>query len=268
MDFARLVLPLSFVAASAVALLPVRAGAPGDEAITVQLTLAPRDGMALIGYYQPQRLELSETKPETLEEMPPDVTAPRFGVLPIAGPQGAVYHVGVDEPEGKPYRLFVDANGNGDLTDDAAAEWTPGKPQTGKEGKSLTMYMGGAMVNLGGDNPFVVHLAMYRFDPNHTQRAQLKNMLLYYRDYCRQGQITIGGAAHKAILSDETASGDFRGKGVNLLLDVNSNGRFDRRGESFDVSAPFNIGGVTYEIRDLTADGASFKIVKSSRSVA
>src|SRR5262245_38332496 len=175
MRSAMLVLPLSFVAASLVAPPPIRAGAPGDEAIAVQMTLVARAATPLIGYYRPLKIELSETKPESLEALPADVTAPRFGVIPIAGPNGAIYHVVVDEPEGKPSRLFVDANGNGDLTDDAAAEWTPGKPQNGKDGKSLTMYMGGAMVNLGGEGqPYVVHLAMYRFDPNDTQRAQLK----------------------------------------------------------------------------------------------
>src|SRR6185436_2710725 len=55
--------------------------------------------------------------------------------------------------------------------------------------------------------------------------------------------------------------------GVNILLDVNGNGRFDRRGESFDVRQPFNIRGTTYQVADMQRDGLSFRIVPSASSV-
>jgi peroxiredoxin len=261
---------------STLALAPIGAAAPGDDAAPVHLDLTARDGMKAIGYYAPLRVELSETKPDSLRLVPPDLGRPLYGVITISGRQGAIYHVVVDEPEGKPSRLFVDANGNGDLTDDAAAEWAASEPRKNKSGQNLTMYMGGAMVDLGAEGqPFTVHLAMYRFDPSDADRPQLKNTLLYYRDYCRQGEVAIGETSYKAVLSDELATGDFRGaqdaskpSGAMLLLDVNKNGRFDNRGESFDVRKPFNIGGVTYEISDLTRDGSSFRIVKSSQVVA
>ncbi len=82
------------------------------------------------------------------------------------------------------------------------------------------------------------------------------------------------------MLSDENASGDFRGKkpdttkedadtstGVNLLIDVNGNGKFDSRGESFDTGKPFNIAGTTWEVTDMARDGSSFRIVKSTKTV-
>ena len=49
---------------------------------------------------------------------------------------------------------------------------------------------------------------------------------------------------------------------------MNSDGKFDGRFEQFDVLKPFNIAGTTYEIADLTPSGDSFKIVKSSQTVA
>ena len=54
-------------------------------------------------------------------------------------------------------------------------------------------------------------------------------------------------------------TGDFRGEkgedkpSVTLLIDVNGDGKFARRGESFNVQKPFNIGGTTYEISGLGA---------------
>ena len=51
-------------------------------------------------------------------------------------------------------------------------------------------------------------------------------------------------------------------------MDVNGNGKFDGRGESFDAAKPFNIGGTTWELADIAPDGTSFKIEKSSQTVA
>src|SRR5262249_52939525 len=59
--------------------------------------------------------------------------------------------------------------------------------------------------------------------------------------------------------------GDDKPSGVFLLLDVNGNDKFDSRGEKFDVRAPLNVNGTTYEIKDLTAAGNEFKLVKSAK---
>lgn len=240
----------------------------------VTLTLLSSGAMPKVGYYMPLRLQISADKPATLKKAPADLAAPLYGVLTIAGPEGAVYHVIVDEPDGKPARLFVDTNGNGDLTDDPATKWD-GRPQG-----ELTMYGGSATLDLGTPaKPMPVSLGLYRFDKNDPKRAELKTTILYYRDYALEGDVTLGGRTMKAMLVDEAATGDFRGKesvadakdknsGVLLLLDVNGNGRFDRRGESFDVRAPFNIGGTTYEVTNLARDGFSFTITKSAKTVA
>src|SRR5258707_5569174 len=71
-----------------------------------------------LGGYMPQRLKLSTNKPVSLKKSPEGVTAPLYVEL-ATGPKESPAHciVLVDEPEGKPSRVFVDANGNGDLTD-------------------------------------------------------------------------------------------------------------------------------------------------------
>ena len=78
--------------------------------------------------------------------------------------------------------------------------------------------------------------------------AAMKNIVFYYRDYAYQGDIKLGSRTFKAVLVDDAATGDFRGKeparepekegektaaaapkasGVNLLIDVNGNGQAD-----------------------------------------
>jgi thiol-disulfide isomerase/thioredoxin len=245
---------------------------------SVKLKPMEKGAMRKIGFYMPQRLTLVAEKPATLKKVPDGLAAPRYGVLPLAGDPGAVFHILLDEPEGKPAKLLVDSNGNGDLTDDAPLEWS-GKPQPARSGKAYTMYSGSAAVQIGTSaSPFSASLGMYRFDPSDPGRAALKDVILYYRDYAATGELTLSGKSMQAMLSDDAAAGDFRGKaieegkdgarsGVNLMLDVNGNGKFDSRGESFDVRKPFNIAGTTYEIADMARDGLSFKVVKSAKTV-
>ncbi|HLV79164.1 MAG TPA: TlpA disulfide reductase family protein [Chthonomonadaceae bacterium] len=243
------------------------------SAETVKLQFLPSGAMRKIGFYMPQRLELTDKKPDGLVKAPADLTAPLYGVLTI-GPKEhpASVIVIVDEPEGKDARLFVDANGNGDLTDDPATEWKK-NPYPAKDNKQYAMYMGGTNVQVPGIGQ-PVRLNMYRFDKNDPDRAQIKNTLLYFGDYAYDGQMRLGTKSYHVMLADNFTTGDFRGKpggkqsGVNLLIDVNGNGRFDPRGEMYDATKPFNIKGTTYEIANMDPSGSSFQVVKSSKTVA
>lgn len=234
-----------------------------------QVTLTPltSGGMRKMGGYMPQRLTLSSAKPDSLKKAP-QTQHPMYGTLML----GDKKHIVIVD-DGK---LYVDTNGNGDLTDDPAPTWTPS--QYPPETKKYTMFGGNMMVNLqmgGKDVP--VSLGVYKFDKTDSGRAALANVLLYYSDYAAEGQITLGGKQYKALLVDYAATGfklkpgaDSTGKeydsGIHLMIDVNGNGRFDSRGENYDVTKPFNIGGTTYAISNATASG--FEINKSTQTVA
>lgn len=248
---------------------------------TVTFVTVSSGAMKEIGYYSPQRATLSAERPTTITKVPDGLVAPQYGVLPLKSAEGVVFHVVLDEPDGQPAKLFVDSNGNGDLTDDAGAEWA-GQARKGQDGKESTMYLGGATLKLGAaGQPFDAHLSMYRFDRNDPDRAALKDVILYYRDYATAGELKLGNKSYKAMLTDENATGDFRGvepvvdakgnskgSGVRLLIDVNANGKFENRGEGYDVRDAFNIAGVVWELRDVSADGTTFKLARSDKKVA
>jgi len=241
----------------------------------VHLKLVPQGAMSKLGGYMPQRAMLSTDRPSSIKKVPADLTAAMYGTLAVTGQEKGVYNIILDEPSGKPARLFVDANGNGDLTDDPPTEWSGKEGNPDENGKKFVQYSGGAMVNLGTvAKPYEVHLAMYRFDKTDPNRAQLKDVLLYYRDYATEGELKVGDKTYKVMLSDNLASGDFRGadkgdsSGVQLLIDVNGNGKFESRGEAFDIRKPFNLAGTTYELKDVSKDGLAFKLAKSDKVVA
>jgi WD40 repeat protein/peroxiredoxin len=240
----------------------------------VRLHPVPSGAASTIGGYMPQQLRLTAEKPARLVRTP-ELAAPLYGVIRL-GPRESPTTVVVvlDEPEGKPSQLHIDANANGDLTDDPAPVWTPSTSKN-QDGRALTMFMGKASIPLAiGGEPVPACFHFYRFDKNDPARKAFSKSLFYYADYGFEGEITLGDTRYKALLLDRLATGDFRGKagpgfsGVQLMIDVNRNGRFDRRGESYDVRKPFNIKGTTYEIAGLTASGGEFRIKKSDTSVA
>lgn len=257
-------------------LLALLAAAPllAVAAEDVQLKLLSTGGMPKMGGYFPLRLAIAEEKPEGIKKLPADIAAPLFGTFKLgASDAPTAIAVVLDEPDGKPSRLFVDANANGDLTDDPAPVWNS-RNVKGSDGKDYQQFSGSAKVTVPlGKEPATLTLAMYRFDKRDPARAAQKGFLFHYPDYAREGEVKLGAKTYKALLADRMATGDFRGKdaassGVQLFLDVNENGKFEAGSEAFDVRQPFNVGGQTYEIAGLTPGGESFRIQKSAKVVA
>jgi len=264
---------VKLVVAASIGLALGATTARADDAATAnaKLNLVAKGGMRKMGGYRPQLLKMSADKPEGLKKAP-NLAAPLYGAIEFGG---APHLVVLDEPDGKNATLYVDANGNGDLTDDPATKWDKRELKM-PDGKTLYQYMGEFTLPLGaGDKPEMVSLGAYRFDKNDPQRAQLKDTFLYYADYAYEGDVTLGGKTYHALLTDDLASGDFRGSkkegaggsGVRLLLDLNGDKQFNPRGEMFDAAKPFNIGGTSWKLADMTA-GGQFKIAKSDVAVA
>jgi peroxiredoxin len=222
----------------------------------------------------PQPLQLSFVPPDTLKKAPKDLVSPLYGTLPF-GPKEKPLTITIilDDPPGKPSRLLVDANGNGDLTDDPAPEWTK-RPYKANSGQEFRKDDGGALIALHyGSETVPVRLGLFRYDSADLERALYKDTLFYYADYAREGELPLGGKTYSVLLADTLARGDFRIKpagslsGVLLMIDVNGNGVFDRQGEIYDAAKPFNIKGVTYEIKDISASGDTLTVGRSSRAV-
>jgi thiol-disulfide isomerase/thioredoxin len=219
------------------------------------------------GYYQPQKLSLSDVRPTTLTTPPAGLHSPLYGIIPVGSPvtaAGRIFHVIVDTDENGARKILVDANGDGNLTNDPPVAWDPYEYRPG-----LFQSYGPAHIELGpAAHPVSVTLGVYGFDPRDPERAAYAKTLFYFADYGRTGSITLGGASYKVMLYDELASGDFRDGGVRLLIDLNGDGAFTPRREITDLAAPFNIGGTTWEIRDIAPLGDSFRVVKSNRTAA
>src|SRR4051812_19537712 len=94
--------------------------APGaDGTAEVNMQLLPSGAMEKLGGYSPQQVKMAKGKPAALKNVP-EMKNPLYGQIKFAG---RTYVMAVDEPKGEDAKLYVDANGNGDLADDPAPKW-------------------------------------------------------------------------------------------------------------------------------------------------
>ena len=261
---------LTIGAAALLPALSVRADEP------TKLKLIAHNAIEKIGNPRALILTLSAIKPAAVKKVPADVKTPLYGVLTLGdATKPTKIAVLLDESGVKP-RLFVDSNADGDLTNDSTPTWNQSLYDA-----THKMSVGGATVQIKtADGTLKVGLLMQRrYDKTDTDPRikSTRDKIIYTPDYAYEGEVKIGDKTYTTLLVDANANGDFRGKksdsatagsGVQLRIDVNGNGKFDRTGEVYDVTKPFNIGGTTYEIKNMSATGAAFEIVKSEKTVA
>jgi hypothetical protein len=105
----------------------------------VSMQFIPNGATARTGGYRPLRAELTANA-DAVQVAPDGLTAAKYGSLAVGSKSWTFI---LDEPEDQPARLFVDTNGDGDLTNDPATVWNA--TQQGE----LTMYRGECQVELG-----------------------------------------------------------------------------------------------------------------------
>src|SRR5262245_30263627 len=93
-----------------------------------------------VGGYRPNRAERNG-KADDVKAAPEGLLAPKYEPIKVGASKWLFV---LDEPEDKPATLFVDTNGDGDLTNDPATTWKSRKNGT------TTMYEGRVQVDLGG----------------------------------------------------------------------------------------------------------------------
>lgn len=213
--------------------------APADS---VTMNFVASGATRKAGGYRPIRCEVGSSE-FGIKAKPADLKSPRFGKLELNGRSVAII---LDEPAGQPGRLFVDANGDGDLTKDEV-KWSQ---------NANKMYSGAAMVDIGKGAPASINL--YRFDPNDPARAALKNTVLYYGDYGYEVNLTIDGKTTQAFVAGDP------GAGTSIGVDRNGDNQISAKLERVTVGKPFNFFGTTFVLQ---AKNGSLELEKSAEKL-
>ncbi len=191
--------------------------------------------------YRPLGIKLSDARPEAVKKAPEG--ALRFGTVKAAG-RAYVLAIGGE-------KLYVDANGDGDLTNDPAPTWTQ---RTATDGAKAA-YSG--LFTL--DIPIQGRTVAVEYGIYETGEA---DTLGAYADFALAGKVSLGGKSYDAIYSDP--SGLWNGQG-DLMIDKDGDGKFNPNYEFYRAAEPFNVAGTTYELRPV---GRRLMVVKSSKRAA
>ena len=84
-------------------------------------------------YYAPKGAKLLTEKPKEIIKAPEGLVNPQYALLE-AGPDGSRTSVGLilDQRSPKEAHMWLDANGDGDLTNDPEVKWEPGIRKSGE----------------------------------------------------------------------------------------------------------------------------------------
>lgn len=260
---------LGLLCSTAVGLTVVRAAETGKEQI-IKLKMDPTGAPKTAGYL-PVLLPLSADKPAQITKEPTYKGTPKYGVIHLGNGPKADTVFAVDMPTEGDYKIYVDKNHNGDLTDDGDGAWSAKREgqraMYGLNHYTLRASYGTTAKETGSADYGV---ALYQFVG--------QDRVIMYREAGATGMITVEGKPHKAVLVENDADALFakpmgddgkplKGmkatKPVWLFIDLNDDGKFTRD-EIFDARAPFALGKTTVE-PIVAANGTEIKLKPTTR---
>lgn len=259
-------------------LASVQAGA--QTVVVAELETSPNDGVhAMV----PMSVKLSTQKPEFVTKEPTYRVAPRYGSIELGDARNNQIAVALDGGGSGSVspRLYVDGNGNGDLTDDAPVRWRPLPAPTvvsgeEQEGEASSKPQSASGERLGAVVPVIARYSIVGRAGTVQSSLQFiywDGELAYNREYSRVGKLTVGGKSYRVALVDQTLNARFNDfkhdpeepARVTLLVDKDGDGRFDPRRESYDAAKPIRLGGMRFVVNKIDVRGTTIALAKADK---
>lgn len=245
------------------------AAQPPDTALELDTRIASQGG-ALWREIPPrnQPVPLTGAKPAAIVREPAYRGTPRYGAIRLGnGPHG-LHHVVVDHEAGDDpaqRRLYIDANRNGDLTDDGDGRWKtlsrqPNNVTVGAHPAVLRASWGDATTETGSADYAVIFVYL----PDRERPGEYA--LSYRGTTARVGRLGLGDRTVRVVAVETDADAVFdlgSSNPVHLFVDADDDGFFDWN-ERFDAREPFALGGSVYTA-GFTPDGARLTLAPTDR---
>jgi peroxiredoxin len=250
-------------------IISLLAGATVAMRFDDRFTLEPRGAVtARIGYF-PVPMRIVPTKPSQVKKEPTYQATPKYGIIKLGDGPKSEYVVALDEPEKADWKIYIDRNQNGDLTDDGDGAWnkksdTNGRVMYGVLEVPLRASYGTATKETSSAD---YTLGIYSFVGRPAPFT--------YRQSSRVGTVTLNGKPHKAILVENDADALFskpvatvadagKTRAVWLQVDINDDGKY--ASGLIDIRAPFKLGDATYEAT-VAKDGSTVTLAPTTKPV-
>jgi len=208
-----------------------------------------------VGGHRPHPVMLTATLPDFIKKVPSGLNAPLYGSFAMGQTKDAV-SIGIilDITADKQQRLFIDANGNGDFTDDPPCQWA--HPAKFDDSGAETLAWGGAAtvaipIAGGTRNGRVCFYVPH----SGADGKLLQPVVFRYSDFGWVGELGIDGKTIPAVIEDGGGAADLHLSGglvetPLLWLELPGKAR------TVVASRPFELDGKWWEMANLTADGA------------
>ena len=232
------------------------------------LTLEPKGAVtARLGYF-PVPITISATKPSQIKKEPKYKSTPQYGTIKVGNGPKSIFVIALDEPKGSDFKIYIDKNQDGDLTNDGDGAWNTKRegqrPMYGVLDVTLRASYGTDKVETSSSD---YTIGLYRFV------REGENPLFSYRESSRGGMTSVDGKMHKVLLVENDADGVFnksakdadaaaKSKPVWMQVDINDNGK----PEMVDARAPFSLNGKAYEAM-ISVDGSKVWIESTFKPV-
>jgi peroxiredoxin len=199
-----------------------------------------------------------------------------FGVIKLGNGPRSVHLLAIDQPASVTADncfLYVDANQNGDLTDDGDGKWPKARLQ-GVRDKAYTSYQAFPVLRASYGSPAgeTAHAAYSVMLYYTIMRREDGHVLIYRRTTARVGEVSVAGKAVRLALIendndalfDQVAPAGDAPRPLWLMADVDGDNKFDSYAERFDAKLPLALGGTTYELA-IASDGASLTFTPTTK---
>ncbi|NTV75159.1 MAG: hypothetical protein HGA66_13260, partial [Holophaga sp.] len=217
---------------------------PPAAPVTVSLTWSvPAEG-SRAGI--PKTLELTATRPPEVRKEPVYRSKPLYGHIRLGNGPRASTTLAVDNLESGDYRIFVDLNQNGDLTDDGSGEWPM---RTEREGR---IFYGGRFSVRASYGTATAERTFAMLPLNLSIAKGDGGRLGFLAQWGREGRMDLEGRSYKLTLREGDCDGLFKKPAATLeeaklhrpvnLVGTQGQGTDPADRFMVDIRGPFKIG--------------------------
>ncbi len=159
-----------------------------------------------LGYFPVQLpfLKDGEKLPYRIVKEPSYQAKPKYAVISLGNGPKSKTLIAADEPEQGDYKIYIDVNQNGDLTDDGNGSWKGKSDRGGRVmyGVLNTLLNASYGSKTSERRSAQVGVAFYRFTG--------QDYILCYRQATQVGKVEIDGKSHKVILAENDADAIYK----------------------------------------------------------
>lgn len=231
-----------------------------------KLAMAPNGAFdANFGYF-PAPLTLTDGKPAGITKEPATIGPVKYGTIKLGNGPKSEFNFLVDEPTSSDWKIYIDKNRNGDLTDDGDGSFGKTTPGSRRQFGPIDVTLRASYGDTKHEKSSADYtLMIYAFSTNPAPFSARKS--------ARVGTLNLDGKSHKVVIAENDSDGLFnktvattaeaqKGKPVWMKIDLGDDGKFSSG--IIDIRAPFKLDGKAYEVT-LSDSGETAKIMPTTK---